>query len=233
MNSASQIFFDAIKSDYAFLEGANPDLYHQNLEEWRKVIKQAKKEFFKDLMKKNLKLKAETGKLGPKYLEIVEENEKLGLLKATQGADKRNTRYLWLTISPKPKVKLEDFIHKLDKFAKRSMFLNYKYTLEQRGTTESTMGKGFHAHLLLERSMKYKPSKVEKNSENTWKNITNVKNKEIWYFKWCPSEYLEDKREYMRLGGKTGDGKADKQTIDILWRKKNNIKTFYESEVHE
>ena len=71
MNSASQIFFDAIKSDYAFLEGANPDLYHQNLEEWRKVIKQAKKEFFKDLMKKNLKLKAETGKLGPKYLENV------------------------------------------------------------------------------------------------------------------------------------------------------------------
>lgn len=142
-------------------------------------------------------------------------------------ASNNNTCWLWLTINPKPKTDLTKFTHLLDKFANRKMFVEYKYVIEQRGVDRLTMGKGLHAHLLLKRNLKYKPSIIFKNSQNTFKNITNVKNKEIFYFKWCPQDFLADKINYMTED--KGGEKTQKQKIDLLYRSENSLCNIYES----
>ncbi len=142
-------------------------------------------------------------------------------------ASNNNTLWLWLTVNPKPKTDLTKFVHLLDKFSNRKMFTDYKYVIEQRSSDRASLGKGLHAHLLLKRNLKYKPSIIFKNSQNTFKNITNVKNKEIFFFKWCPTEFLVDKINYMTED--KGGEKTQKQEMDLLFRQKNSLCNIYES----
>lgn len=227
MNTGN-LFVEVIKETY----GGVP--YCEEItEDWLKVITSAKKEFFKAEVVKHLRLKMMAEELGEGMKKIKYENKRMLKKILEIGASERNTLYLWITINPKKDVKLDKFLNQLNKYATRKMFLEYMYVVEQRGDTESDAGKGFHAHMLLKRDVGYKPSKVIKNSKNTWKNMTDVENPSIFNFNWCPEEFIKDKKEYMSSGGKTGENKDTKQTIDILWRKKNNIKSFYKSEGHE
>ena len=77
--------------------------------------------------------------------------------------------------------------------------------------------------------MKYKQNKIISNSKNTFKNLTNVENFDIFNYHWLPSEYLDDKKEYI-LGTKTGCEKEEKQFIDVLFREKKNLNNYYKKE---
>lgn len=151
-------------------------------------------------------------------------NKGIKLLKELKSSNNNNL-WLWLTVNPKPKTCMIKFFHLLNKFANRKQFTDYYYVIEQRGKTMKTLGDGFHSHLLLKRNINYKPSVIIKNSKNTFKNITNINNNEIFFYKWCPSNFLADKINYMTED--KGGEKTIKQQYDISFRKKYNLLSLY------
>lgn len=165
--------------------------------------------------------------LGKTFQEIKKLETKNTHLLKEKTAKEHNNSHLWITINPMPSVKLIDFKKKIEKLVARKIFTEYLYVYEQRGKTEDDAGKGFHAHILAKRNLNYKPFKTHECIRNTCKSL--VKNKKcnktiniqnIGY------DFAEDKREYI-LGEKTGDGKDQKQQIDIIWREKNNLNKYY------
>jgi len=98
--------------------------------------------------------------------------------------------------------------------------------LEQRGSTETEVGKGFHAHILAKRCLSYKPSWVEKNVKNTCKGLCDVNNAKLLNIQKIGEEFARDKKQYIMGQNKTGEGKNSKQEIDILWRKITGIPEY-------
>lgn len=186
------------------------------------ITQQAFNEFLKQKIKGNLNIQFELDLISPYCTQIRKQRDEL----REKQAARLGTLWLWLTISPKKEIKLKEFLEKVEKFAERKMFEDYLYVIEQRGQSEEELGKGFHAHLLLKRSMKYKQNKIISNSKNTFKKMTNVDNHDIFNYHWCPEEYLKDKKEYI-LGTKTGCEKDKKQFFDVLFREKNNLNIYY------
>ncbi len=142
-------------------------------------------------------------------------------------AKNMGTLYLWLTISPdEKKTTLEKFVSKLHQVSQRKMIKEFYYVIEQRGKEENEIGKGYHAHMLLERSIDYRQDKFIKNLKNSFKTMTNTEDFHLFNFYFIPDEFYDDKIEYM-LGTKTGEEKDLKQKIDVLFRQKYNLSTYY------
>ena len=178
--------------------------------------------------KKLLEMEYQLGYLGKPYedLKNLEDNYKEQML--MKAAVKHNNLYVWVTINPKPDVTFDNFRKKVEKLVKRQMFSNYLYVYEQRGTTEGEMGKGFHAHILATRKLKYKPNKVARNIKNTCKGLVGDVNKSSQLnIQFIGDEYMNDKKTYILGKNKTGEGKDVKQDIDVVWRKKNNLNNYY------
>jgi hypothetical protein len=152
------------------------------------------------------------------------ETQKVELKKQT--AKKHNNGYMFITINPKPAVKLEDFRKLLKKISKKTCFEKCMYVLEQRGNNEENMGKGFHAHILVKRNLKYKPIKLKQNVKASCKNIVgNIHNDNQLNIQTIGEEFAKDKQQYI-IGDKTGDGKSEKQNIDEKWRKTIGIEKY-------
>lgn len=209
-----------------FMQDKKPE----NLEEYQKAL-----DMYLDALAdwEKMKLKSiftksyQVGNLGERWKNIKTYEDKMIDTIREAKAQKHNNLYLWLTVSPKPTVKLEDFKSRVERAAKRNMFKDYLYVYEQRGTeANANIGEGFHAHLLLKRNLDYKPCKIITNIKNTFKDMTMVENKEIFAWYWCSDEYRNDKIEYI-TGLKTDKGKDEKQIADIQWRKWNDLEVFY------
>jgi hypothetical protein len=186
-----------------------------------------KKEMTKRKIRKILEQQYQLESLGDmlKELKKLEESNKVLLKEKT--AEEHNNSYLWITINPKPEIKLVDFIKKIEKLVKRKIFTNYLYVYEQRGKTEEEQGKGFHAHILAKRNLNYKPFKTHECIRNTCKTLVkNHKDNSTINIQNIGEEFAADKKEYI-LGEKTGEEKDLKQQIDIIWRKNNNLKKYY------
>lgn len=170
------------------------------------------------------------------FLKIIRTTEARNtvLLKQNAAIKKCNT-HIWITINPQPSVMLLDFLHFMNKIAKKTCFSKFLYVLEQRGTigdeSKSNIGTGMHAHLLVERNLNYKPCKCCDNIRNSAKKfVGNVKNNNQINIHVIGPDFAKDKRDYILGKNKTGEGKDEKQDADIIWRKANNIQPFYGSE---
>lgn len=143
-------------------------------------------------------------------------------------ADKHNNGYLWVTINPKPDIGLDVFLTKIKKIAHYTCFSNFKYVIEQRGTiSENNIGKGVHAHLLLQRNLSYKPKDCIKNIRRGAKILCgNSSNNNQVNIQKIGDEWKSQKDEYIE-GCKFGEGKSDKQKGDIIFRKKEKLETVY------
>ena len=142
-------------------------------------------------------------------------------------AKEHNNGYMWVTINPKPDVGLADFCKFLAKISTKTCFADVLYTLEQRGSSKSSLGKGFHAHLLIKRNLKYKPFKLKQNIKYSCKKIVgNINNDSQLNIQVVGEDYAKDKKDYI-LGIKHGDGKQAKQQYDPIWRSENGIQNFY------
>lgn len=191
-----------------------------------KVYHDALNNFKKKKLESILKMEYDLGKLGQKMKDIKEYEKvcRYDLKEAT--AVEHNNGYSFVTINPNDTTTLTEFEEKLKKFVNRNMFIKYRYVIEQRGSTEKDMGKGFHAHVLLKRNLDYKPSKIVVNTKNTFKGITNVDNNQVLNIQHIGEDFAKDKDDYM-TGVKTGEGKDEKQAIDKIFRKKNNLESVY------
>lgn len=223
MNFEDKDFRALVKNTFGEISEENSEIYA----EYNEALKKEKIKFILQKQRALWSAQFRAEELGEEMKNIKDLTDKYHEKGLLLQATRRGQLYIWLTINPKPKVILEDFLKKLDTFVKRKMFLTYYYVIEQRGATAKTRGNGFHAHLLLKRNVLYPPSKILKNSMNTFKNVCNTKKRELFNFNWCPSEFLGDKIEYMKTGGKTDDGKDKKQLQDINFRLDNKIEPYY------
>lgn len=191
-----------------------------------KALDLAYENFKKKKFEKIISMEYDAEMLGEKWIKV-KEHEKFvrGQIKENI-AKEHNNGYCFITINPEPRISLNDFRERVEKFANRNMFLKYRYVLEQRGTKGEEAGKGFHAHILCARNLDYKPSKISVNSKNTFKSMLNVNNPALLNIQHIGEDFAKDKDEYM-TGVKTGEGKDEKQEIDKVWRKMNNLESVY------
>lgn len=190
----------------------------------------------KDLLEKKItKVLNQEYQLGliedPLLLKIktLEESNTLKLKK--QIAEKHKNSYLWVTINPDPKVTLGTFVKTVKRIASYSCFKSYIYVFEQRGTIKGLdIGKGFHAHLLLERNLSYKPTACrQKVARGCLKIIGNVLNSQWLNFATIGKEFAADKYTYMTA--LKCIEKQEKQEADQVFRKKNKLEHVYKNNI--
>ncbi len=205
----------------------NPEKINEYLAKGDEIDK-AYELFRKNKFLKIMGMEYQLGMMGQKWIDIKEHEKGLKDKIKEQLAVEHNNGYCFITISPKDGTNFDEFKEKVSKYVQRQMFRKFRYVFEQRGKTESEAGKGFHAHILFKRNLDYKPSKIRVNSLNTWKNMCSC-TENTFNVKHIGEEFAKDKDEYM-TGVKTGEGKDEKQAIDIIWRKANNIESVYGEE---
>ena len=127
-------------------------------------------------------------------------------------------RWTWLTINPPQTVNITQFIQRVKRYVRRSMFKEYAWAIEQRGTTLADMGKGLHVHALLLNNPDYTKSDIRRNTQSSFRRFLNVKNFNLLCCKFVGDVYANDKYNY--LSHKTDEGKAEKQKIDRIFRKR-------------
>ncbi len=177
--------------------------------------------------KQNLSMKYDLELLGEDLANLKQENLELRELQKEQTAKENHNQYCFITINPKPNVKLEHFRDTCIKFSQRKMFSKTWLVFEQRGNTEEELGKGFHAHVECRRNLDYKPSQISRNTENTFKNMVDIKViKNVLTIQHHGEDFHKDKLEYIE-GVKTGEGKDEKQIMDVKFREKNNLNVCY------
>ncbi len=144
-------------------------------------------------------------------------------------ADAHNNRYFFITINPPPTIELSVLMKKVEKYCDRVICVQSQWVFEQRAVSADLAGTGLHCHMLVERNLNYKPCKFKDYTRNAFKCLfthNNHLSNSLLNIRPCSKDFLKDKMEYL-MGEKTGEGKKEKQDIDIIWREKNNIKPFY------
>ena len=154
-----------------------------------------------------------------KEAEIIREKQK-----------KEKRGFLFITISPEDKNWGQKFIDEVRSIFSWSWVNEMYYVLEQRGDTEGDMGRGAHTHILIP-DWDNEPSKAEEQITKKFRKyvgetLYGKKLREVLNIQTKKFEWLGDKMEYIK-GEKTDEGKPQKQTIDKLWRKKNNYEPIY------
>lgn len=197
--------------------------YNKHTDLYLEELKELKKRKFRKILEQEFQLET-LGEFQKGLNQIIQGNKQL-LKERTSKL--HNNGWIWITINPKPSITLDYFRKKVEKLVNRNLFTEVCYVYEQRGTTLKESGKGFHAHILAKRNLDYKPFKVAQCIQNTCKTLVkNVKNNNLLNIQHIGEDYKKDKMDYI-LGEKTGDGKDQKQLIDIQWRKKHNISIYY------
>ena len=135
------------------------------------------------------------------------------------------SKYMMVTVNPKPGIELPEFKKKIEKFVGRSMVQKYAYVYEVRNYEEKEFS-GLHSHILLEYDGT--PSNFKRNTKNTFKKICDVNNSHILNFKFVPIEHLPDKMNYLK--GIKQKKKLPSVEITKKFREKNELKTIYQSE---
>lgn len=191
-----------------------------------KLMLEEEKQFFRTQYRKILAMKYELETLGEPMKEIKDKQEELKNQLKEKLANEHNNGYLFITINPNDKTQIEYFLKKVIKFIHRNFSDEASAVIEQRGVNETELGKGFHAHIALKRNLNYRPSDIIKGAKNTFKDCCDTKNSALLNIQIIGKDFHKDKLEYIN-GIKTGEGKSDKQIMDRLYRKNNNIDIVY------
>ena len=143
---------------------------------------------------------------------------------------KEKRGFLFITISPTEASFGEEFIREIRSIFSWSWVNEMYYVLEQRGDTEGDMGRGAHTHILIpdwdNEASKAEEQITKKFRKYVGETLYGKKLREVLNIQTKKFEWLGDKMEYIK-GEKTDEGKPQKQTIDKLWRKKNNYEAIY------
>lgn len=129
-------------------------------------------------------------------------------------------KWIWITINPKPEVKLPEFVRTISKMYNKSWIDQYAYVYE---TTENNH---FHSHGLIKTF--YEPARARKELANTVKNITTITNHHCFKFVILDQTKAAQKMSYM-LGSKKQSKMAGVK-LTHQWRKDEMLKEIYENE---
>lgn len=133
--------------------------------------------------------------------------------------------WYFLTVNPDTsKVSLREFMKTIEKSLSKKWINYYIFVIEQRGETEEELGRGFHTHIIFNKGIKH--CKVVKEMSNTFKNMCDVSNYHLFNIKNIGEQEKLRKIEYI-TGTKSDEQKHLKQKMDIIFRQKENLKSFY------
>jgi hypothetical protein len=141
---------------------------------------------------------------------------------------KEKRGFLFITISPQKWS--EEFKKEIFSIFSFCWVSEMYCVFEQRGDAPTNRGNGAHAHILIP-DWDNEINKVRKQIQQKFKkfvgkNLYGQKLDEVINVLSKKTEWLEDKMEYI-LGEKTDEGKPQKQTQDIEWRKNEKLEKFY------
>lgn len=135
----------------------------------------------------------------------------------------RKTDWVFLTVNFDPSKSFAECFKAAQKLGNRRIWEWSCWVHEQRGETPATAGEGHHVHLLAK--IKSATASAKSRSKSTVCHVCAVENSAIFNWKYIPEEYLSDKYQY--ITGAKAIEKQVKQSVDQLWREKNNILSIY------
>lgn len=134
--------------------------------------------------------------------------------------------YIFLTINPNPHITLNDFIKTCEKMMSKPWIEKYLYCFEQRGETLEDCGKGFHFHAIIEKPSNKSYKHIIREMASSANRLCDTSNYHFYNLKNISIEEKERKIVYI-TGKKADEAKHKKQEMDIPFREKNKLKSYY------
>jgi len=134
--------------------------------------------------------------------------------------------YLFLTINPNPHILLGEFVSVITKMMSKTWIQNYLYVYEQRGEDEGECGKGFHFHAIIKKPTNKVPSHITRELASSANKVCDTSCIHFFNLKNISEEEKERKIIYL-TGRKADEHKHKKQEMDIPFRQRNNLLSFY------
>lgn len=139
---------------------------------------------------------------------------------------KGKTKYIFLTINPNAQVDFKEFMRVINKMMSKNWITNYLYVIEQRGETLDELGKGFHFHGIIEKPSNKAYQHMVRELSSSANRVCDTSNFHFFNLKNISEEEKERKIVYI-TGSKADEAKHKKQELDIIFRKNNNLLSYY------
>jgi len=139
---------------------------------------------------------------------------------------KNKTKYIFLTINPNAQVDFKEFMRVIIKMMSKNWITNYLYVIEQRGETLDELGKGFHFHAIIEKPTNKAYQHMVRELSSSANRVCDTSNFHFFNLKNISEEEKERKIVYL-TGSKADEAKHKKQELDIVFRKNNNLLSYY------
>lgn len=186
----------------------------------RSMVHQAHKEALLKSLKSRLHIYYE------EYLDSEEFLASFPIFKDCKDkVEKFNTRYIFLTVNPEPTITLKMFRDICEKAISKVWINNYIYVIEQRGNNDEEIGRGFHAHFIIDKEEK-KHHEAVRELKNTFKKVCDVSYSCVFNIRNIKVEQLSRFIKYI-CGIKAQEFKQPKQLIDVKFRDINHIAAYY------
>lgn len=138
--------------------------------------------------------------------------------------------WMFITINARADVKFGSLKNKVHDYVKQAGIEVAMYNFEQRGETVDDI-RGFHSHILVKQTHKY-PSQFKTQLENAFKNITEIRDPKIFNFQCTDPKFLKNRINYIK-GNKKDENKHPKIKIDHIFRAKNKLESYYQTNFFE
>lgn len=149
----------------------------------------------------------------------IEEETGESLLLIPQG----QKQAYFITIRPDAsKISFKDFYNQVKHFVDRKCFKEFKLSFEQKGTSEETLGQGFHVHIVANMSQRSK-GEVLRDTQSTFSNCTAPNCIQVLTTK-NPQELVD---KYLINYESDDQHKEITKSWDALWRQRNHLESLY------
>jgi len=153
------------------------------------------------------------------------DNERYSHLKHIEEI-KNKSKYIFLTVNPNSHITFNEFCRVIDKMMSKTWITNYLYVYEQRGEDVETLGKGFHFHAIIEKPSNKSYQHMVRELSSSCNKVCDTSNYHFFNLKNITDEEKDRKIQYI-TGVKADEAKHLKQSMDIIFRQKNNLLSYY------
>lgn len=179
------------------------------------------------------KLSAVSDKLNREFFEDIaiheyKKNCRLGirLMQEFQELVKETKQRYFVTVRPDvEKINFEQFYILCKKFLERACILESTVSFEQKGTSDETLGNGFHIHMILNMTQRSK-GEVLRDIQSTFRSCTAPNCIDVQVIK--TQIDMTRCKAYIEQYESNDEHKIVTKDWDTLWRERNKIKTTYE-----
>lgn len=140
---------------------------------------------------------------------------------------KENSKYYWICVNPNTAiVPFSMFFNKMEKMMSKKWITNYLYVYEQRGEDEGEAGRGYHFHAIIEKPHNKSYTHIFREISNSVNAVCDSSNFNYFVFS-AISEEEKNRKIIYTTGRKADSSKWLKQDMDVVWRNKINLKSYY------